>query len=374
MKELKEIAKVFLKLGVIGFGGPAAHIGLMENEVVKKRKWLSHEHFLDLVSTTNLIPGPNSTEMTMHCGYEKAGWKGLLVAGLSFILPAVIITALFAWLYQKYGQLPRIEPFIYGIKPAVIAVIVSAAYSLGRKAVKSVQVAIIGILVLMACLLGINEIYSLLAAGIIGILISLISRPPGRNGANMLFSLVLLQSGSNPIIQLSGLKIFLTFLKVGAVLYGSGYVLFGLLDDELVSKGILSHQQLIDAVAVGQFTPGPVLSAATFIGWQLKGLTGAIIATIGVFLPSFVFVLFLNPLIPKMRKSKVLSAFLDFVNIASVAIIAAVAVKMGVASLSGWRTFIILIISIAVCFSFRKLNNAFIIIGGASLGYILTLF
>ena len=365
-KKLKELALLFFKLGSIAFGGPAAHIAMMEDEVVKKRKWMTQQHFLDLVGATNLIPGPNSTEMTMHCGHERAGWRGLVVAGASFIFPAVVITMVFAWLYQQYGQLPAVEPFIYGIKPAVIAIILGAVYRLGKKAIKSRELAVLGALTLIAALLGVNEILALFAGGLLGLAWYLV-----LHRTNTLYSfapLMLLQITTAP----GTLKILWTFFKVGALLYGSGYVLFAFLDAELVNTGILTRQQLIDAVAVGQFTPGPVLSTATFIGWQLNGFWGAIAATVGIFLPSFLLVALLNPLIPRMRKSKVIAAFLDAINIASVAVIAAVCVEMGKDTLTDWRTVVIAVMSIVAVFYFRKMNSAFIVIGGALAGYLLT--
>ena len=371
-KDLAEVAKLFLKLGVISFGGPAAHIAMMEDEVVRKRKWITHEHFLDLIGATNLIPGPNSTEMTMHCGHERAGVKGLFVAGFCFILPAVVITAVFAWLYQQYGQLPEVEPYIYGIKPAVIAIIVGAIYALGKKALKSVQLGIVGAVVLLITLLGISEIAALLGAGVAGILLYLIRNSWGQTARGLL-PYTLLQVAGSSLADISKLKLFWVFLKVGAVLYGSGYVLFALLDGELVATGMLTRQQLIDAVAVGQFTPGPVLSTATFIGWQLGGLPGALLATLGIFLPSFFFVLLLNPLIPRMRNSGLMAAFLNHVNVASVAVIVAVVVTMSRDTLTDWRTILIAVVSLAVTFGYKKLNSAFIVGGGALLGYILTL-
>lgn len=366
--ELLEIAKLFFKLGAVAFGGPAAHVAMMEDEVVKKRKWMTHDHFLDLMGATNLIPGPNSTEMTMHCGHERAGWKGLIVAGFCFIFPAVIITALFAWLYQQYGQLPKVEPFVYGIKPAVIAIIVMAAYRLGRKAIKNKFLIFIGLFALGLCLYGINEIAVLFGCGIVGLLFSLFKT---NNNIYTFIPLMLLQV-ANPI-KIETFKIFLTFLKIGAILYGSGYVLFAFLDAELVANGWLTRQALIDAVAVGQITPGPVLSTATFIGWQMNGLMGALAATIGIFLPSFLFVLVLNPLIPKIRKSKLFGAFLDAVNVAAVALIIAVCIQMGKTTITDWKTLLITIISLAIVFIFKKLNSALIVLGGSILGYLLYL-
>ena len=366
--KLTEIAKLFFKLGCIAFGGPAVHIAMMEDEVVKKRKWMTQEHFLDLIGATNLIPGPNSTEMTMHCGYERGGWKGLFTAGFCFIFPAVVITSVFAWLYQEYGQLPNVEPFIYGIKPAVIAIILIAAYRLGKKAIKTTELAILGALTLIASLLGVNEIIALFGCGLLGVILYLIKK--SYKNLNGFTPLLLLQSVS--LSKIGTFKIFLTFLKVGAILYGSGYVLFAFLDIELVGNGWLTRQALIDAVAVGQITPGPVLTTATFIGWQMNGITGAIAATVGIFLPSFLFVLLLNPLIPKMRKSKIIGALLNAVNVAAVALIIAVCVVMAKDTLIDWRTIVIAVISFIVVFVFKKTNSAYIVLGGAILGYFLT--
>ena len=366
---LREIAWLFFKLGSIAFGGPASHIAMMEDEVVQKRKWMTHEHFLDLVGATNLIPGPNSTEMTMHCGHERAGWKGLFVAGICFIFPAVVITSVFAWFYEHYGQLPETEPFIYGIKPAVIAIIIMAAYRLGKKAVKSIELAILGAIALLACLLGVNEIAALFGTGLLGLILYFIKKNTGTMQVvdlSLIFQSVFL-------LKISNLKIFLTFLKVGAILYGSGYVLFAFLDTELVAAGWLSRQQLIDAIAVGQITPGPVLSTATFIGWQMHGVTGAVVATLGIFLPSFLFVLLLNPLIPRMRKSAIIGTVLDAVNVAAVALILAVCIIMSKDTLTDWRTFLIAVISLVVVFVYKKVNSAFIVLGGAILGYLLSM-
>ena len=366
---LKEIAKLFFKLGSTAFGGPAAHIAMMEDEVVKKRKWMTGEHFLDLIGATNIIPGPNSTEMTMHCGHERGGWKGLIVAGSAFVFPAVLITLIFAILYKEYGSLPNVEPFIYGIKPAVIAIILSAVYRLGKKALKTTQLGILGGMVLIACLFGLNEILALFACGLLGLLLFMI-----KDSKNNLTGIYPLGIAGLGFFTAENLKVFFIFLKVGSLLYGGGYVLFAFLDAELVNSGLLTRQELIDAVAVGQFTPGPVLSTATFIGYQLNGIWGAVAASIGIFLPSFVFVSILNPLIPKLRKSKYISAFLDAVNIAAVAVIVAVCVEMGKDTLVDWRSTTIALVSIFVVFYFKKLNSAFVVLGGALLGYLLFLF
>ena len=366
---IDELVRLFLKLGIIGFGGPAVHISMMEEEVVRKRKWMSHQHFLDLVGATNLIPGPNSTEMVMHIGNERAGWKGLIVAGLCFIMPAVIITAILAWLYSLYGRLPEVQPFLYGIKPAVIAIIISAMLVLGRRALKSIQLGIIGLIAATAVVAGVNEIIVLFASGFIGILIYILSTKTGV--LNSVFPFILLQVVNQP--GYNNMKLFLMFLKVGSLLFGSGYVLFAFLDAELVNRGWLTKQQLIDAIAAGQFTPGPVFSSATFIGWQVGGLGGAVAATIGIFLPSFLFVALLNPIIPKLRNSKIMAAFLDTVNVASIAIILAVVLEMGNESMNDWRTILIAVLSLAASVYFKKLNSAFIVVGGSIAGYLLWL-
>lgn len=368
--DLKDIAKLFLKLGIIGFGGPAAHIAMMQDEVVTKRKWLTEQHFLDLIGATNLIPGPNSTEMAIHIGHEKAGWKGLIVAGLCFILPAVLITGIFAWLYKQFGQLPELQPFVYGITPAIIAIILGAIFPLAKKSLKSIQLVIIGLLVLICSLLDFNEIYLMFGAGFVALFLAAI-RNKKLSNANSIFPFTILPIANTTILSVTNSNLFWIFLKIGAILYGSGYVLFAFLDAELVSTGILSRQQLIDAIAVGQFTPGPVFSSVTFIGYQINGLSGAVISTIGIFLPSFVFVAFLNPLVKKMRNSKLFSAFLDAVNVASVAIIISVCFEMGKDTITDWRTFAIAVLSIAVTFGYRKINSAFIVLGGSMLGYLL---
>ncbi|WP_431166527.1 chromate efflux transporter [Tenacibaculum halocynthiae] len=367
-KDLKEVATLFFKLGCIAFGGPAAHIAMMEDEVVTKRKWMTQEHFLDLVGATNLIPGPNSTEMTMHCGHERAGWKGLFVAGICFIFPAALITGVFAWLYQEYGQLPDVNPFIYGIKPAVISIILMAAYKLSKKAIKSKLLALLCILAIIACLFGVNEIIVLFGAAILGVLLFFIKR--NNNYLNSIIPLFIMQFSTET--KVSTLSVFLVFLKIGAILYGSGYVLFAFLDSELVANGWLTKQVLLDAIAVGQITPGPILTTATFIGWQMNGFLGALAATFGIFLPSFLLVLILNPLIPKMRKSKVIGNILDTVNVAAVALIIAVCLEMAKNTITDWRTTLIAIVSLLIVFLFKKLNSAFIVLGSSFLGYLLT--
>ncbi len=367
--KLKEVALVFFKLGCFAFGGPAAHIAMMEDEIITKRKWMSREHFLDLIGATNLIPGPNSTEMTMHCGHERAGSKGLFVAGIAFIFPAVVITALLAYLYVSYGNLPEVTPFLFGIKPAVLAIIAAAILKLGKKAIKTTELIVIGILVLIAALLGVHEVVALLGAGVIGTLYFYLKSKATTTKAIIPVPLLL----SSLLLKTSALQVFWTFLKVGAILYGSGYVLFAYLDAELVTKGWLTRTELIDAIAVGQFTPGPVLSTATFIGYQLSGFWGALAATTGIFLPSFLFVLILNPFVSKMRSSKILSYFLDTVNVAAVAVMLSVLITMSIDTLTDWRAIGIAGISAFFIFSKWKISVMWLIAGGAILGYFLLL-
>ncbi len=362
---LREIAGLFLKLGFLSFGGPAAHIAMMEAEVVKKRKWMDADHFLNLIGATNLIPGPNSTEMAMHCGHERAGLRGLVVAGVAFIFPAVLITSLFAWLYVTYGQLPEAEPFIYGIKPAVVAIIASAVITLGKKALKTKELYVLGTLCVVLSLVGVNEILALFLTGVLALLLYLF-----RQRGSGVFPVLLMPLTTGGVTA-DSLRVFLIFLKVGALLYGSGYVLFAFLDAELVATGLMSRTELMDAVAVGQFTPGPVLSTATFVGWILQGPEGALLATIGIFLPSFLLVALLNPLIPRMRKWKPVSAFLDGVNVGSVAVILAVCLQMGFEAVTDWRTTLIFLLGLLVVFFFKKVNSAWLVIGGSALGLLL---
>ncbi|MFV8352961.1 chromate efflux transporter [Flavobacterium sp. XS2P14] len=367
---LKELAELFLKLGIIGFGGPAVHIAMMQNEVVVRKKWMSEQHFLDLVGATNLIPGPNSTEMAIHIGQERAGWKGLIVAGMCFILPAVLITGCFAWLYKEYGQLPEIKPLLYGIQPAIIAIIIMAILPLATKSLKTVELRILGFIALILALLNFNQIYILFGAGIFAVLTATIR----KNNVYSLtvLPLLLFQFSKTTVATVTNLNLFLVFLKIGAILYGSGYVLFAFLDAELVAKGLLSRATLIDAIAVGQFTPGPVFSSVTFIGYQLNGVLGALVSTIGIFLPSFLFVALLNPLVKKMRNSIPFSTFLDAVNVASVALIIAICFQMSYAVIVDWRTILIALISFTVAFNYKKINSAILVLGGSLLGYLLT--
>ena len=374
-ERLRELAGLFFRLGVTAFGGPAAHIGMMEDEVVTRRQWLSRQHFLDLVGATSLIPGPNSTEMTMHIGYERAGWRGLAVAGTCFILPAAVLTGILAWLYVQYGALPGVEPLLVGIKPAVIAIIVTAVYRLGTKAVKNWQLALIGLGVLTAAFLGVDEVVALLVGGVLG---ALLLRTAAGSAAALLLPLwsgsgarLWLQGEGETAVSLWGLGAF--FLKIGAILYGSGYVLVAYLEGGLVDQlGWLTQAELIDAIAIGQFTPGPVLTTATFVGYVIAGVPGAIVATLGIFLPSFLFVLLLNPLIPKMRQSAWFAAFLDAVNVAAIGLMVAVLINLGQQTFTTWQGIVIALLALVASIRF-KVNSAWIVLGGAVLGYGLSL-
>jgi chromate transporter len=367
---LIEVARLFARLGCISFGGPAAHTAIMEKEVVTRRQWMSLERFLDLVGATNLIPGPNSTELAIFCGYQRAGFAGLWIAGICFLFPAVVITTVFAWFYKHYGALPAVEPFFYGIKPAVIAIILDAVIRFGKKALKNWQLGCVGFAVVIAVLAGANEIFAILIAGLVGMLWL-----GGINKTAKSIAPFLLMPTTAALPSFSATALFLVFLKIGSVLFGSGYVLFAYLDGELVQKlGWLSRQQLLDAIAVGQFTPGPLLSSATFIGYQIAGISGAIASTAGVFLPSFIFVLLLNPLIAKLRRSKIASAFLDSVNVASVAIMLAVTIQLGRETLTDWKTLSIAVAGFISLYGIKKMNAVSIIAGGAVIGYLLHLF
>ena len=377
-KRLTEVAVFFLKLGITAFGGPAAHIAMMHEETVKRRKWLSDQEFLDLVGATNLIPGPNSTEMAIHIGYLRAGWPGLIIGGICFILPAMIIVMLLAWVYVRFGSTPQAGWLLYGVKPVVISIIVLAIWDLGQKALKSWFIAIIGLAVLVLYFMGINEIALLFTGGLAVMLGTNLRRlrkrtiggfvMPQLTGLNML-------APSALVAMPFGLPLlFLTFLKIGAVLYGSGYVLLAFLRADLVVRfGWLTDHQLIDAVAIGQVTPGPVFTTATFIGFILGGIPGALLATLGIFLPSFIFVAISNPLIPRIRNSAWFSGLLDGVNVASLGLMAAVAWQLGRASLADPLAIFISLISCGLLILF-KLNSTWLILSGAMIGLLSSLY
>ena len=364
-----EVARLALRLGFTAFGGPAAHIAMLHDEVVTRRKWVAEQRFLDLLGATNLIPGPNSTEMVIHVGHVRAGYAGLVAAGVGFILPAASIVLALAWLYVNYGSTPTAAWLLYGIKPVIIAIVLQALWSLGRKAVKGTFLGAVGVAIFALYLRGFDELLLLFGGGLLVTIIQV-----GRRR---------LQAGESPVaaflpwlgsasavslaqavpVSLSGL--FLIFLKIGAVLYGSGYVLLAFLRNDLVvNLGWLTDQQLLDAVAIGQFTPGPVFTTATFVGFVVAGWPGAILATVGIFLPSFLFVAVLGPLIPRLRDSALLASLLDGVNVAALGLMAAVTWQLGQAAVIDWLTALLAVGAAVLLFRF-KFNSAWLVLGGA---------
>lgn len=367
-KRLKEVIFLFLKLGLTAFGGPAAHIGIMHDEVVKRRKWLDEQEFLDLLGATNLIPGPNSTEMAIHISYKRAGWQGLILGGMSFILPSVLIVLGLAWLYVQYGSYPQAEWLLYGIKPVVIAIVLHALWSLGRKAFKDWLTAGMVLVVIGLYWTGVNEIGLLFGGGFVLLLLKNIKNFPLKKVAGVAFpgSMLVLTAQAVSSVQLP--LLFFTFLKIGSILYGSGYVLLAFLRaDFVVHLGWLTDQQLIDAIAIGQVTPGPVFTTATFIGYVLSGVPGALLATLGIFLPSFVFVALSSPLIPKLRNSKFFGSLLDGINAVSLGLMAAVLVQLGRSSLIDPVTILIGLISAILLIRYR-VNSTWLILGGGIIG------
>lgn len=367
-QRVREVAGLFLRLGLTAFGGPAVHIALMHAEVVQRRKWLDDQHFLDLVGATNLIPGPNSTEMAIHIGFVRAGWPGLIAGGVCFILPAMLIVIALARVYVAFGSTPAANWLLYGIKPAMIAIIALALWDLGRKAAKGPLTIAVGLGVFVLYFLNANEILLLLAGGLIVTAGANLRRLKGPGLTSWLLPLAGLNLPALALTSFSLPVLFLTFLKIGAVLYGSGYVLLAFLRADFVTRlGWLTDRQLVDAIAIGQLTPGPVLTAATFIGFILGGLPGALLATLGIFLPSFVFVALSNPIIPRIRKSPWAGGLLDGVNVASLGLMGAVTLELGRASLVDPLTIVIALASLALLVRF-KINSTWLVVGGALIG------
>ncbi len=365
----KEIFKVFLKLGTVAFGGPAAHVSMMEEEIVNKRKWLSREKFIDLYGATNLIPGPNSTELAIHLSFERGGLLGLFIGGVSFILPAMLIVLSLAYTYMVYGALPELTGMLSGIKPVIISIVLLALYRLGKNLLKNKLSIAVFAFAFTLTFLGLGEIRVLIFTALV--LFTYKKYKTRAFSFNPFGTLLLFSLGAKEFTKMTSLSIFSIFLKIGSVLYGSGYVLLAFLESEFVHKyQVITSSQLIDAVAVGQFTPGPVFTTATFIGYLIKGFPGAIAATVGIFLPSFLLVWLLNPLIPKMRNSKVFSVLLDGVNLASLALMASVLIKLGNSSITNFYTFVIFIISFIALLK-TKINSAFFILAGGVIGYFL---
>ena len=373
---LTELAKLFLRLGITAFGGPAAHIAMMRDEVVERRHWLTDKEFLDLLAATNLIPGPNSTEMAIHLGYKHGGKAGLIVAGTCFIFPASLIVAAIAWAYVRYGDTPQIDWLIYGIGPVVIAIIVQALVKLGRTAISQVSHALLGTAVLVLALNGTNELLLLMIGALTGLAMAT------RRWTGMAAILTLLTSVGYSVhlsaqavtadaVPFTLTRLTLFFAKVGSVLFGSGYVLLAFLRADLTERWEwLTDQQLIDAVTIGQITPGPVFTTATFIGYLLGGWSGAILATIAIFLPGFIFVAISQPLIPKLRNSRPLSGILDGIVIASFGLMSAVTWQLAQTSLVDIQTTVIGLVTLAILIIWRP-NSTWLILAGAALGWLL---
>lgn len=370
---LHELASLFLRLGATTFGGPAAHIAVMEREVVQARQWLSSEEFLDLLGACNLMPGPTSTELAIHIGHKRAGVMGMCVAGGCFILPAALITGSLAWAYQRFGGLPQARGLLYGVKPVIIAVVLQAILSLAPRAIRTRGQGLLAAVVCVLTLLGVDELLVLVLAGMVTLAQHLHSQPPSSNRLSSLPSPWLLLGAAAPVgvVPFSLLGLFLFFLKVGAVLFGSGYVLLAFLRADLVEHwGWLTESQLLDAIAVGQFTPGPVFTTATFIGYLLAGIPGAALATIGIFLPGFLFVGMSGTVIARVRASATAGAFLDGVNVGSVALMVAVTLELARAALvDGWT--VLLALSSAALLVRYRLNSAWLVLVGAALGALL---
>ncbi|HVF10622.1 MAG TPA: chromate efflux transporter [Abditibacteriaceae bacterium] len=380
-KNLRELAALFLRLGATSFGGPAAHIALMEDEVVTRRQWLSRQEFLDLVGATNLIPGPNSTELAIHIGKLRAGWPGLIMAGAAFILPAVLIVLALAWAYERYGALPQMRWLLYGVQPVVIAIIAQALWKLARTALKGVFPVAVALLSIALVAAEINEVAVIALAAGIGLVAGWMTSRRNRNESTPApedvdpmtapprsVPAIILFGGSAVLAAPTVWSIFLVFLKIGSVIYGSGYVLLAFLRADLVERlHWLSDQQLVDAVAVGQMTPGPVFTTATFIGYQIAGVPGALAATLGIFLPSFLFVGFLSLVMAQLRDSPVARVFLDAVNAASLALMATVTFQLLRIALMDARTVAIAVAALATLLMLR-LNSAWLIGAGAVLG------
>jgi chromate transporter len=371
----------FLKLGFTAFGGPAAHISMFREEFVRRRKWLTDEAFLDLLGATNLIPGPNSTEMAIHIGFLRAGWAGLIAGGVAFTLPAMLIVLVLAWLYVEYGSTPQASWLLYGIKPVMIAIILQALWELGRKAIKGKLTFALGLVCITLYFLGVNEVLLLFAGGLTLMLIQNRNRLRGAKLSILLplrFDMASLLNAALPALATAPVSfslsaLFLTFLKIGAILYGSGYVLIAFLRADFVERlGWLTEQQLIDAIAIGQITPGPLFTSATFIGYLLGGVPAALIATLGIFLPSYIFVAISNPLIPRLRGSPWAGSLLDGVIVASLGLMAAVTFQLGQVSLVDLPTVAIFILSAILLFRYRA-NSTWLIIGGALIGLTISL-
>jgi chromate transporter len=375
---LRELAALFLRLGTLAMGGPAAHIAMMEDEVVRRRRWMTHDRFLDMLGVCNLIPGPNSTEMAIHIGQLRAGFAGLVVAGACFILPAAAIVVAIAWMYVRFGTMPQAVGLLYGIKPVIIAVVLQALWGLGRTAIKSRTLAMLAIVSLAASLFDVNDMIVLLGGGVVMLALRAVEDRDAARATLAAIPAVATRMKTAALatavvaVPFSLTTLFLFFLKVGAVLFGSGYVLLAFLRTDLVDRlRWLTESQLLDAVAVGQVTPGPVFTTATFIGYLLGGFRGAVVATLGIFLPSFFFVSISGPLIPHLRRSPLACAFLDGVNVGAWALMAAVTLFLARAAIVDVATIILAVSSAFILIRFR-VNSAWLVIGGGLVGLAMT--
>ena len=379
---LGDIAIVFLKLGTIAFGGPAAHLAMMEEEFVRRRQWITHADFLDRLATANLLPGPSSTEVAIFVGQLKRGWRGLIVAGCCFIIPAATIAAVIAWAYMRFGSLPKVEGILSAIKPAVVAIVIQALGKMGRTGVRTIPLALIAALAAMLSLLGVSPVLVLVIAGLISVaaltmknrLLCVSASGLGLNkllGAPKGLAQVMAVLATGAAIPVGLLRLFLSFLKIGAVVFGSGYVLLAFLQTEFVERlRWLTEKQLLDAVAVGQFTPGPLSATATFIGYVVAGWPGAVVATVGIFLPGFLLVAVSGPFLPRLRRSAVAAAALDGVVAGSLALMAVVAMQLARASIVDRRTLIVFGVSLIALLRFR-VNSAWVVAGAAVVGWVM---
>jgi chromate transporter len=373
---VSEVVRLALKLGLTAFGGPAAHIAMLRDEIVTRRGWMTDAYFLDLMAATNLIPGPNSTEMVIHAGYHRAGWRGLLAGGVFFILPAALMTLGFAWVYGRYGTTPRLESFLYGVKPVVIAVIVQAIWGLGRSVASRRSLLVVAAIALALSLVGINDLLVLIGLGT-AVMVTHVVSERGVSGVFLVMPIPrdLLHRAHElaPALATVGepyspVRLFLELLKIGATLYGTGYVLISFLQQDLVENlGWLSERQLLDAVAVGQFTPGPVFTTATFVGYLVGGWGGAALATVGIFIPAFVLVWFTHPLVSKLRSSPWTAGFLDGVSAAAIGLMASVTLILGRATLVDPFTIVLAFLGVLLLVRVR-VNSAWLILGGGFLG------
>ncbi|MEP6860353.1 MAG: chromate efflux transporter [Deltaproteobacteria bacterium] len=364
MTPLRELAALFTRLGFTAFGGPAAHVAMMEDEVVRRRGWMTREQFLDLYGATNLIPGPNSTELAIHIGHARAGWRGLVVAGACFILPAVAIVMALGWVYARFGALPEVEAVLYGIKPVIIAIVAQAMWNLGRTAIKSWELGVVGAAAFAATLAGVNELIVLAAAGT---LVALAKVSRARLAS---FAPIALAAGGTSSTAFGLWPLFLVFLKIGSVLFGSGYVLIAFMRGDLVERlHWLTESQLLDAITVGQVTPGPVFTTATFVGYILGGPLAAGVATLGIFLPAFVFVALSGPLVPRLRASRVAGAVLDGVNVASLALMAAVALLLGRTAIVDVPTAVAAAVAAIALIRYR-VGSLWLVLAGAVVGLV----